>query len=369
VRLAATVAVGVGVVLARAERDRRVARAGRARERQFSLLVGEPRGAGLRRMALGQLDLAIEMLGDDGASESPQHAVHETRKALKRLRALIRLLRERLGEQSFARENALLREAGRRLARARDAEVMVAALDDLLARQPRKLAQRRGVRKLRARLEDDRRRAAAQMRADSAMRAQVLGDLRLLRGRVLQWSLTDEQGIAIEPALERLYRQGRRRMARAERGSGDHTRSMHRWRKRVKDLRYVAELLNRAEADERGDAHKRRKQGKRIRRRARGGKKLRGESKYLGEVARRADQLGELLGEEHDLAVLAERVRAETSDRAAGKPIGRRTRRRLLRLIARRRKLLRRRALGKGERLYRRSPKRFARRARRTTGP
>ena len=49
--------------------------------------------------------------------------MHETRKALKRLRALVRLLREELGEQAFERENAALRDVARRLAGARDAEV------------------------------------------------------------------------------------------------------------------------------------------------------------------------------------------------------------------------------------------------------
>src|ERR1700680_55626 len=58
--LAATVAVGVGVALAKAERERRSARARRARDRQFALLPGERLADGVRRMALGQLDPAIE---------------------------------------------------------------------------------------------------------------------------------------------------------------------------------------------------------------------------------------------------------------------------------------------------------------------
>ena len=44
----------------------------------------------------------------------------------------------------------------------------------------------------------------------------------------------------------------------------------------------------------------------------------------------------------------------------------RKTRKRLLKLIARRRKSLRKRALCEGERLYRRRPKKFMRRLKRT---
>jgi hypothetical protein len=79
----------------------------------------------------------------------------------------------------------------------------------------------------------------------------------------------------------------------------------------------------------------------------------------IPKLARRADRLGEMLGEEHDLVVLAERVRAE------GHGCGRGTRRALLKLIGRRRKRLRRRALRDGARLYGRRPKKLLRRLRR----
>src|SRR6478735_7296873 len=74
---AATVAVGVGVAIARAEHERRAGMRRKAAERQFALLPGELPMHGLRRMALGQLDLAIELLGEGPADE---RAVHETRK-------------------------------------------------------------------------------------------------------------------------------------------------------------------------------------------------------------------------------------------------------------------------------------------------
>ena len=59
-----------------------------------------------------QADLAIELVAGDGARALERSAVHETRKALKRLRALVRLLREELGEQAFAaRERCAARRA------------------------------------------------------------------------------------------------------------------------------------------------------------------------------------------------------------------------------------------------------------------
>src|SRR3984957_14663502 len=101
--IAASVAVAVGVALAQAERTRRAAKAQRKRARRFAQLPGEPLRRALQRIALGQLDLAIELLGDEGGRDA--RSIHETRKALKRLRALVRLLRDELGERRYRREH------------------------------------------------------------------------------------------------------------------------------------------------------------------------------------------------------------------------------------------------------------------------
>ena len=78
---------------------------------------------------------------------------------------------------------------------------------------------------------------------------------------------------------------------------------MHEWRKRVKDLRYAAEMLQRREPS--GAS---RREGKRKRRRER--ERLRAQAAPLRRLAKRADDLGELLGEEHDLVLLEELVRS-----------------------------------------------------------
>jgi CHAD domain-containing protein len=344
--LAATVAIGVGVVLARAERERRSVRAGRARDRQFALLPGEALPDGLRRMALSQLDLAIELL--QGHGEVPAaRTVHETRKALKRLRALIGLLGGELGEPVFRREDTVLRDAGLRLAGARDAEVLVSTLDALVQANRKKLARRRGVVKLRNQLVVERD-GALRRNDDVWVRAEVVGELRALRGRVQAWSLPHREGIeTVEVGLVRIYRQGRRRRRRAARGKGDKGRAMHQWRKRVKDLRYAAQMLQRRDPVSTGAAA----QGKRR------------EVEHLRLLARRADELGELLGEEHDLALLAGRLQTGAKQGAGRRlDVGRGTRATLLKIISRRRRALRRSALRSGKRLYRRKPGKFVRR-------
>ena len=350
--LAATVALRMGVALARAERDRRSARTRRARDRQFALAPGERPEDGVRRMALGQLDLAIELLEGAGKPVSAATAVHETRKSLKRLRALVRLIEGELGEEQFIREDAVLRDAGLRLAGARDAEVMVTTLDLLLAAHP-KLARRPGVAKLRVQLVAERYGASRRASGDTSARAEVLGELHALRGRVAGWSLPHREGIStLEPGLRSIYRQGAQRRRRAARGRGHKGHAMHEWRKRVKDLRYVVEIL---EPRDLGSVRKRdRRSGRAPDREAQG--EIRGK-------ARRADELGELLGEDHDLWLLAQRLKQSPPAGGGRQPeVGKGARKALLGVIARRRRRVRREALRKGERLYRHPPKRFVRR-------
>ena len=327
----------LGVTVAQAERSRRAAKAERKRARRFAQLPGEPLPEALRRMTLGQLDLAIELLGGEstGGWTLDKEAIHDTRKALKRLRALVRLLRAELGEQRYKREHAILRDAARRLAGARDAEVMVGTLDALLERHPRKLGRRRQLLELRKRLVTERAAAERATLGDRATRAEVLRELSGLRERIGRWDLPERPGIAlVERDLRRIYRDGcerRRRVARGKRGGsargkgGGDAHATHAWRKRVKDLRYAAEIL-----------------GQR-------------------QLARRADKLAELLGEEHDLVMLAELLPPPGRAPFKGKR-GKRARKALLERIERRRRRLRRRALQEGKRVYRRKPKRFVRR-------
>jgi CHAD domain-containing protein len=289
-------------------------------------------------MALAQIDLALDALADGDGVAPSEKGVHDARKALKRLRALLRLLRHELGERAYARESATLREISRRLSEARDAAVMLATLDALIARHPRRLGRRSGVRELRRRLAAEHEHQREQMFTDAVTRAEVLGELHAFRWRVAAWSLPDSHGLElVSDDLTRLYRQGRKRFRRAARDRGDRMITMHQWRKRVKDLRYAIEMLDR-----------------------------RGSQRRLRELSRRADELGELLGEDHDLAVFAQRLRAGARQHGRDQTwkCGRGTRKVLLRAIAARRRVLRKRALRQGRRLFRAKPKQLVRRVR-----
>jgi CHAD domain-containing protein len=256
-------------------------------------------------------------------NDRPHHTelVHEARKAIKRMRALARLMRYELGEQEFDRVNSSLRDAGRRLAVARDADVRLATLERLQRRHPDSLAQA-GIERLGEQLR--RERAQTGVSADEHT---TLAEVSEMRRELASWKLVEHDFKTLEPGLRRIYREGRRRYRRVRRQRGADIDAAHDWRKRVKGLYYALDML--------GDG-----------------------SKGARKSSKRAERLGEILGEEHDLWMLAAYAR-EHSDAFEGDSEAQAA---LVKLVERRRERLHRRALGRGARLYKRKPRAFTRR-------
>lgn len=265
-------------------------------------------------------------------SESPKRklagAVHDTRKSFKRLRATVRLARGAVGEEIYARENAAFRDSARRLSGVRDASVLIETLDEL-EKASGQDAPRGSTAMLRERLEDERKQALEALRGDDPVVAAVLADIEQARARTAQWTFECQGFEALAPGLRRIYRRGRKAMRRAQADPTEE--NLHEWRKRVKDL-WHAEQITRPAAPKR-----------------------------MKKLAKGTHTLADLLGDDHDLAELRRYAQRhpdsfDDHDALAGH----------LAVIDRRRHELQRRALASGQKLYRRSPKRFVKAVRRS---
>jgi CHAD domain-containing protein len=187
--------------------------------------------------------------------------VHEARKRFKEIRALLRMIREPLGEQ-FAHENAWYRDAAHELAASRDADAILEALDKLGL--PQTVARR-----ARKKIESGR----AGHPSLEPIVANVIDQLVVAHGRLGMWPELGSSFETIAPGLLRTYRDGRRDMKRHR-----NAEELHDWRKRVKEHWYHAQLLR---------------------------------DLWPGMMEPYADELSTLsktLGDHHDLHVLAETV-------------------------------------------------------------
>jgi CHAD domain-containing protein len=214
------------------------------------LRLGESLQAGVQRLSLEHLDHAIAVL--ESGDLSPDIAVHEARKAMRRVRGLLRLVRDALGPRVYRFENVHLRDTGRLLSEARNAAV---AIDTLAAVESRYGNLVTTDIFIGAHGALERRRAGIVEHAigDPERRGQVVRALRSARARyaalplegtlggpTTRPSIRDSYG-AIAPGLARTYNRGRLRMADAYRSPSDER--FHEWRKRVRYLRFQMQTL------------------------------------------------------------------------------------------------------------------------------
>jgi CHAD domain-containing protein len=275
----------------------------------------------VRLCAREQLAGAVERL--ERAEEGPVKAVHEARKHLKKTRALLRLVRPALGKQAYRQENDALRDAGLALSGARDADVRVATAQALAEHAAGRLPAD-VFDALRDALAAE---AAGAERVGADRFAAVIEALRATEPRVEAWPLDDADWDTVLAAATRAYARGREAFALAR--ATPEPELLHAWRKRAKDLWYHQRLLAPAWPD------------------------------VLDAQAEAAHELSELLGDDHDLAVLDQRL---ADDAAPLAPAVDAQRGELRALVAHRSGELRADAARLGRRLYAESPKAFARR-------
>jgi CHAD domain-containing protein len=241
--------------------------------RSYRLKWEEGSGEGMRRIALGRAEKALEELTEAGDGDFAA-AVHGARKDLKKLRAAARLIRDELGEKTFRAESRRYRDAGRLLSRSRDAEVKLETLAGLQERFGDELpaAASRGWSRA---LEADRDRLAKANGGETARQIEAArGQLAAGRARISGWSLEADSWKPISAGLSRSYRRGRQWMGRTI--ADPSAENVHEWRKRAKDIWYQLRIVRGAWPAP------------------------------LGEAASQAHELADLLGHHHDLAMLRE---------------------------------------------------------------
>lgn len=228
-------------------------------------LSDESIDAGLRRIAVSQLETGLSELRDEDMAQAER--VHQARKRCKKLRGLLRLVRPAFS--GYGDENETFRDAARTLSDTRDATAVLESLDALEAQYEAEL-KKAALNPLRKALED--RRDAL----DESEIEEKLSDMRLVfreaLERVEDWSLDSSEADAFAPGAAKTYKRAQKAMKAARKsGSAD---DFHDWRKRVKYHWYHLRLLKRIWPG------------------------------VMNAYVEQADILSDDLGEHHDLAVL-----------------------------------------------------------------
>lgn len=271
----------------------------------FHFKKAEPPARAVRRVCREHLGAARDRLRK---SHHPA-SVHGVRKEIKKLRAIFRLVRAETGRGEYRQAAKGLRRAAGQLAATRDARVRFQAFALLAGHH----AARQFPVLQKALLKDSRRESRRFHADDSVARAERV--LRKTGRRVAGLKFTVSGWAAIGPGLRQSYRRGQQaaRLARRE-PTPEH---LHAWRKQVKTFWHQLQLV------------------------------CPQWPAALRKLTDQLEQLGELLGDEHDLDLLQQFVteHAPVAEAAALDP-----------RIAARRNKLRAAALKLGARLYAKAP-------------
>lgn len=196
---------------------------------------------GVRRIASEQFDRA-----DAEHSSGEAHWVHQSRKCLKRTRALLRLVRAGMPKADYEARNALLREIGQAMSARRDSDVRRQTHASLMADAPKSLAAALAKLDLGDRPADAKARRKAAKSTEPAVTFEVaavqksLGDARkLLAGTRVRGDVD-----VVEEGLIRAHRRGRNVLEAARREGEDE--SFHDLRKAVQAHWRQMQLLSEA---------------------------------------------------------------------------------------------------------------------------
>lgn len=224
----------------------------------------------VRRIADEQIGRALDEIADDALSFDER--VHQVRKRCKKLRGLLRLVRSSFDD--YSDENKTFRDAARLLSGVRDVDTLIETFDELMEHYSEEI-DRDGFASIRERL----RRDVKEVRQDAETAVRMETFRRTMdkaRERAAGWKLDDEGFDAVAGGLRKTYKRARKRMQAA--WAEPSAEALHEWRKRVKYHWYHTRLLREINPE------------------------------MMSPRETMADELSDLLGDHHDLAVLDERL-------------------------------------------------------------
>ena len=280
----------------------------------YKLKRKERPSQGILRIAQEQVDAIASSLSRKRAADKPER-IHSARKSIKKIRAILRLLSDRIGSRAYAKENGRYRDLGREISPFRDAEVLAEAVKKL-RRQCRDEA-RVGSFNSAATLLQERTNDVLKTLDDT--RKKLLPRVRRAKTAVRRWPLDGLHWPDLFDGLKTTYKESRRAYETAQADPTD--ANLHEWRKRAKDLWYQLRLLKNIWPE------------------------------VMKDLASQVQRLTEYLGDDHDFAVLSARLQE--------KDVREKTRDILCNLIHARRAQLRRASGDLGARLYVERPRAF----------
>jgi CHAD domain-containing protein len=199
----------------------------------FSISNTESININIHRILLDQFHF-IKMQSEKGQEEVDE-SIHETRKSMKRIRAVLRMIRDEIGYSSYYRENTFYRDLSRKLSEIRNFEVLSGSIrnlkEDLSNTIPPDVFEL-----LEEELGRQRNMVTGGQAGLSLLLREMARKIEISRDRIYDFPVRHNDFRAFEGGLFRMYRQGKRYLRNAKKNpSPTH---LHDLRKRMKYFGY-----------------------------------------------------------------------------------------------------------------------------------
>ena len=238
----------------------------------YKLENNESLNIGIKRIILEQIEKSIQSMENRQGQE--EEVIHDVRKRGKKIRGAIRLVRDDLGKKTYQKENAFFRDLTGNLSELRDATSMIAAikaLRTLKINQPEKQT----LDKAHKNLQRKRTSLYKDIYSESLM-AEIKSDLEDAKERYTHLEIKAHEFSDINPSLSRVYKRGKKAFDKAY--EDPTVEGFHDWRKRAKYLWYHYRILKNLWPN------------------------------VFKAYASETKQLSDYLGDDHDYAVLLEKL-------------------------------------------------------------
>jgi len=243
----------------------------------YQLEHNEDIPTGIKRIMTEQVDKALASLSNVDAEFDEN--IHDARKRFKKVRAVVRLVRDDIGKDVYKRENIAYRDAGRALSSVRDSAVFIETLDRIKSHYDDELTDT-AFAEVRDKLVSRHQKTQDDIREKSTV-THVKGDIMSARDRIADLPIGSSDFSAVRDGLKRVYKRGYKGFHHTYDNPTPH--NFHEWRKRIKYLWYQTRILKLVWYEP------------------------------LDIVADEIHDLSDILGDAHDLAEFEDLIKTETT--------------------------------------------------------
>ncbi len=197
-----------------------------------------PLEEGIRGVILGCISYMQDQITNRQEIQGP---VHETRRSIKRIRAILRMIRDETGYSNYHRENVFYRDLSRRMSPLRDHHVLLRTLQDFGHKSPETFSEKETsviIQVLEHRIREEEERFMDLHGGFDRM----LEDIEEAGTRVEEYCRLRDGFVSVRKGIRRIYGRGSRDLGLIRDTSSE--TNFHEYRKNTKYLHHQMELVS-----------------------------------------------------------------------------------------------------------------------------